>query len=180
MRLFSQPLIVLDYETTGLFGKHDWAEPIEIGAVALNEEGAEVGRFASFIKPTVLDERADGALAVNHITPEMLVDAPDALMVGLRFVQFMGQHGARFVTSFNIAFDKQGAEKMGMELQWASCIMERAMKGMNVRRWPKLSVAAEHYGVAVVGEAHRAETDARTAAGIAIAIRRAEVTHAPR
>lgn len=77
MRLFSQPLIVLDYETTGLFGKHDWAEPIELG--------------------------------------------------------------------------------------------------MDVRRWPKLSAAAEHYGVAVVGEAHRAETDARTAAGIAIAIRRAEV-----
>jgi len=31
MRLFSQPLIVLDYETTGLFGKHEWAEPIELG-----------------------------------------------------------------------------------------------------------------------------------------------------
>ena len=49
MRLFSQPLIVLDYETTGIFGKHEWAEPIELGAVALNEEGAEVGRFPAMV-----------------------------------------------------------------------------------------------------------------------------------
>lgn len=175
MRIFSQPLVVLDTETTGIFGRDEWAQVIELGAVALDEEGVEVGRFASFVQPTVLDERANEALAVNHITPAMLEGAPDALMVGLRFVQFMGQYGARFVTAYNVAFDKQGAEQMGMELQWASCVMERAKADMRVSRWLKLAKAAEHYGVPVVGEAHRAETDARTAAGVAVAIRRKEV-----
>lgn len=176
MRLFSQPLIVLDTESTGLFGKHPWAEVIELGAVALDCEGNEIGRFASFVKPTVLDERADKALEINQITPAMLADAPDALFVGLRFVQFMAEHEARFVTAFNIAFDKQGMEKMGFEdLRWASCVMLKAMADMRISRWPKLSVAAEHYGVPVIGEAHRAETDARTAAGVAVAIKRGEV-----
>jgi len=179
MRLFSQPLIVLDTETTGLFGKHPWAEVIELGAVALDETGAEVGRFASFVKPNVLDERADKALEINQITPAMLADAPDPLTVSLRFIRFMGEHNARFVTAFNVAFDKQGMEQMGFEdLRWASCVMEKAMADMGLRRWPKLSVAAEHYGVPVVGEAHRAETDARTAAGVACAIRRKEVARA--
>lgn len=175
MRLFSQPLIVLDTETTGIFGRDDWAEVIELGAVALDESGAEVGRFAEFVKPTVLDERAADALAINHITPEMLTEADDALAVGLRFVRWMGQHDARFVTAYNVAFDRAGCERMGLELQWASCIMERAKADMRVTRWLNLVKAAEHYGVPVVGEAHRAETDARTAAGVACAIRRAEV-----
>lgn len=175
MRLFSQPLIVLDTETTGIFGRDPWAEPIELGAVALNEGGEEVGRFAEFIKPNVLDERAAEALAINHITPDMLTDADEALAVGLRFIRFMGEHDCRFVTAYHVAFDRQGAEKMGLELQWANCIMERAKADMRVSRWLKLVKAAEHYGVPVVGEAHRAETDARTAAGVACAIRRKEV-----
>lgn len=175
MKLFSQPLIVLDTETTGIFGKHEWAEPIELGAVALDCEGNEVGRFAEFIRPSVLDERAAEALAINQITPEMLTGADDAMAVGLRFIRFMGDHDCRYVTAYNVAFDRQGAEKMGLELQWASCIMDRAKADMRVSRWLKLSVAAEHYGVPVVGEAHRAETDARTAAGVACAIRRKEV-----
>lgn len=175
MRLFSQPLIVLDTETTGIFGRDEWAEVIELGAVALDTDGREVGRFAEFVKPTVLDERAADALAVNHITPDMLAGADDAMAVGLRFIRFMTEHDCRYVTAYNVAFDKQGAEKMGLDLQWASCIMERAKADMNVSRWLKLVVAAAHYGVPVVGEAHRAETDARTAAGVACAIRRKEV-----
>lgn len=174
MSLFSQPLIVLDTETTGIFGRDEWAEVIELGAVALDEEGREVGRFAEFVKPNVLDERAAPALEVNHITPDMLTRADDAMMVGLRFIRFMAAHDARFVTAYNVAFDRAGCEKMGLDIKWASCIMERAKADMGVTRWLKLVKAAEHYGVPVVGEAHRAETDARTAAGVAVAIQRAD------
>lgn len=183
MPLFKSPLLILDTETTGFPGQH-WSRVVEIAAVLLDTDGTEIGRFESLILPDILDERAAGALAVNHITPEMLADAPPTEEVAARFVGWWKTCGSPWATAFNVGFDRPMCERMTLDLRWASCIMKRSMEVMGplgVLRpgkfgkqwlWPKLSFAAEHFGVSVVGDAHRALTDARTAAGIAIAIRR--------
>lgn len=200
MTLFRSPLLVLDFETTG-FQHHEWARAIEIGAVLLSPTGDEIQRFASLIRPDILDERADGALAVNHITREMLADAPCTEDVTEHFHEWYdgcsealnpGAGGGRgpWCTSYNVPFDSVFAERMGLQVRgWAGCVMERSMRIMGPagvlrpanprhrnydpdRPWlyPGLAVAAQFFGVEVVGDAHRALTDTRTAAGIARAI----------
>jgi DNA polymerase III epsilon subunit-like protein len=200
--LFSSPLLVIDTETTG-FPEASWSRVIELAAVLLGTDGEEVAVFESFVRPDVLDSRADGALRVNCITAEMLADAPDTDAVRASFWEWLGMtvdplaadQRAPYVTSFNVPFDRAMVERMGLtELRWASCIMDRATRIMGplglLRNadpshprydperpwlWPRLSLAQEHFGVPVVGTAHRALTDARTAAGIACAIRRHEL-----
>ena len=179
--LFKSRIVVLDTETTGIFGRDEWAEVVELGAVIVDCDGREVAAYRSLVKPSVLDERAAPAMAVNKIDPAVLVNAREAWEVILEFVAWCVQYDAPFLTAYNVAFDRAGIEKMGLSfkegdekpvLRWASCIMEKAKADMRVSRWLRLSVAAEHYGVPVVGEAHRAETDARTAAGVMCAIQR--------
>jgi len=180
MTLFRSPIIVLDTETTG-FPRQPWARVIELAAVLIGRDGREVDSWASLILPDILDDRASGALAINQITREMLSGQPSAFGAAASFRGWMG--AARpYVTSFNVAFDRTMCERTGLtSLRWASCIMERAMVAMGDAcpkfedgrpKWPKLSDAAAHFGVPVVGEAHRALTDARTAAGIMVAIQR--------
>lgn len=219
--LFKSPLCILDTETTG-FDFKSYAETIELAAVILNPDGTEAATFQSLVKPTVLDERAAPALAVNKIDPKDLATAPDATTVACLFVKWLFDHDTRFLTAYNVKFDKAALEQLGIEfddtvsspsapddtvsnpsaskptapddttpdpsasesltsapalqglnpLKWASCIMETAKVQMKLARSPKLAAAALHYGVTVTGEAHRALTDARTAAGVAIAIQR--------
>lgn len=192
MTLFRSPIIVLDTETTGIYPRDPWAEVIELAAVLVGCDGREIDTFATFVQPAVLDERAAGALAVNQITPDMLQGQPVAFSAAASFRGWVDSRGGGHVTAFNIVFDRPMCERMGLtSLRWASCVMERSMAVMgpagvlrnaNPRHpnydpgrpwlWPKLSAAAEWFGVPVVGEAHRALTDARTAAGIMIAIQR--------
>ena len=180
--MFKSPILVVDTETTG-YADRDWSRVIEVGAVLIGCDGAEVATFESFVLPDILDERADGALAINHITREMLADAPDAATVTARLSIWLDGLGVTpHATAFNIAFDRPMLARMGWSWEkWASCVMERASEQMgeagllgerrNGRyRWPKLSAAAEFYSVPVVGDAHRALTDARTAAGVMCAI----------
>lgn len=190
MTLFRSPIIVLDTETTG-FPRQPWARVIELAAVLIDCDGNESDTWESLILPDILDDRANGALAINQITREMLIGQPSAFSAAASFRGWMGD-APPYVTSFNVAFDRPMCERTGLtSLRWASCVMERSMAVMgpagvlgnaNPRHpnydpgrpwlWPKLSAAAEWFGVPVVGEAHRALTDARTAAGIMIAIQR--------
>jgi DNA polymerase-3 subunit epsilon len=197
MPLFRSPLLVLDTETTGL--DPSWARVIELAAVLLDTDGTEVAKFEALIKPDILDNRAAGALAVNHITPEMLADAPPTAEVIERFEAWCGFYSGPYATSFNVGFDRRFVEAMPVtSLRWAGCIMLRSMDAMGPAGalrpgrgrswlWPKLSHAAEFYGVTVEGDAHRALTDAApppgsrspsAAAGIAVAIRRRELAAA--
>ena len=192
MTLFRSPLLVLDFETTGFPG-HDWARAIELGAVLLNERGDECATFGCLIRPDILDERADGALAINHIARADLEAADPTEAIAARFHDWYAllpdpnAPAVRppYVTSFNVDFDRVFAERMGLQLRgWASCVMLRASDIMGAAgelprsrdgrgyRWPKLSHAAQFFGVTVDGEPHRAVTDARTAARIAVAIQR--------
>lgn len=191
MTLFRAPLLVIDTETTGIYPKHPWARVIELAAVLLDEDGNEVAVFESLVKPDVLDERANEALAINQITHEMLADAPSTAEVVDTFQQWTGG-GSPWATSFNVAFDRGMVERMGVEeLRWASCVMLRASNIMGPAgalprgkygqdwKWPKLSEAVAFFDIQQPpGAFHRALFDARCAAGIAVAIRRRELERA--
>jgi len=183
-RLFRAPLVVLDTETTGM-PRDPWASVVELGAVLLNEDGKEVDHWNELVY-AVLDERCEPALRVNQIPREDIEAARTADVVAEAFLDWWRFNGCPYVTSFNVGFDRPMVERMGLRnLRWASCVMLRATAVMDeadaVQRWDngeakwaRLAEAAEFFSVAVIGEAHRAETDARTAAGIAVAIRRRE------
>ena len=184
-QLFRSPIVVIDTETTGF--DTSWAEVIEIAMVLLDTEGTEIDHYASLVRPDVLDERADGALAVNHITREMLAGQPTPHMVAQTARGWLSTHGDPYLTAFNVGFDRRFVEKLGLRgYRWASCVMLRAMPLMGSYgalkqsrwgkpQWPKLSAAAEFFGVRVDGDPHRALTDARTAAQVAVEIRRREL-----
>jgi DNA polymerase III epsilon subunit-like protein len=178
--LFPSRLCILDTETTG-FQHHDWARVIELGAVVLDGDGVEVAAWESLILPDILDERAAGALAVNKIDLDTLrATGIDPVEASRSFREWLALHDCRFVTAYNVAFDRPMVERhpLGLvDLRWASCVMLRAKAAVPGGRFPGGSLArmAEHFGVAVVGDAHRALTDARTAAGVAVAIRQKEI-----
>ena len=70
MKIFKEPIVVLDTETTGF---HKEAEVIEIGAVCLDEWGRERTSFAALIQPKVTDDwRVEKALSISNITVERL------------------------------------------------------------------------------------------------------------
>lgn len=173
--IFRSPLVVLDTETTGL-PRDKWAAVIEIGAVLLDTDGTEVDHWTTLIRPDVLDERAAPALAVNHIDPADLIGQPSTVSALASWRGWLSQHGDPWVTAFNVGFDRPMLERSGWTYdRWASCVMLRSMPVMGVSRWPRLAAAAEHFGVVPDGDAHRALTDARTAARVAVEIRRREI-----
>lgn len=191
MSLFRAPFVILDTETTG-FANVPWSRVVELAAVRLDLEGQEDGRFECLVRPEIHDHRSAGAERIHGITRAML--QPERL-AGDAADAFRSWLGRMPVTSFNVAFDRVMVERMGLdELRWASCVMERAMAVMGPagvlrdanrshpnydpgRPWlyPRLAHAAEFFGVAVEGAAHRALTDARMAAGVACAIQRREL-----
>jgi DNA polymerase III epsilon subunit-like protein len=173
--LFSSPIIVWDTETTGL-PRDSWAAVVDLGAVLVSQEGEIIGEFECLVLPEVLDERADFALSISGITPELLraegltaqaaLERVDLWMAGL-------PQEMTFHTSFNIAFDKPMMRRMGLEYPaWASCIMLKAQAAMNAGKWPKLKEAAPFFGVTQEEPAHRALADAKTAAKIMVEIQR--------
>lgn len=189
MDLFrGQRVCVIDTETTGFPGQ-SWSHVIELGAVILDPDGREIDSFSHLVMPPVLDERADGALAINHITAEELrrfgrSPATVAREVG----DWLWRHQCRFVAAYNRKFDEAMLRKMDgwseVDVRWLNCIMLASMDVMAAAgaterfskhgraKWPKLSASAEFFGVQVTGPAHRAVTDARTAAGVMVAVAR--------
>lgn len=176
MSLFGTRLIVVDTETTG-FPNQEWARIVEIGAVCLDEDGEEIGVFSSLLRPDIFDERADGALAVNKIPRADIEAAPRTERVMDGFAAWIVETGACWISAYNVAFDRFMLEAVGLArrlpgLRWASCIMLRSQAALRLSRWPSLTAAARNFGVVPDGDAHRALTDARTAAKIAIEIKR--------
>lgn len=103
----SQPLMVIDTETTGL--DHKTEQLIEIAGVRL-ENGEVVDRFTTLVKPTVPVRRS--SFKIHNISEEMLEDAPSIEEVLPKFLEFMGDrpfvaHNAVFDYSFLSAAHKK-------------------------------------------------------------------------
>ena len=105
MAVFAK-FVAFDLETTGLAKEKD--QIIEIGAVkfTLIEENATIkpkilGKFQTFVKPDLLIPAE--ATAVNHITNEMVQNAPDINTCLRKFTGFCGLD--TILVAHNAAFD---------------------------------------------------------------------------
>lgn len=92
--------VAFDLETTGLSPRRD--KIIEIGAIKY-EGGVEIERFHTLVNPGI--HIPDEASNVNHITDDMVADAPEINDVLPGFLEFIGEfplvaHNADFDVSF--------------------------------------------------------------------------------
>lgn len=157
---------VIDTETTGL-PNAPWSRVVEIGAVLLDEAGHPVGCFSELARPDVLDDRADRALSYCGIARADLLAAPDFLDVRARFDSWLKEHAVNRVWSYNRAFDEGMLLRSGVSLPWEGCVMRLARQRMPHRaKDPPLREASMFFLGFEPDTAHRALSDARTAAQV--------------
>ena len=156
-----KPAVYLDTETTGLSVK----EGAELLEIAIVEENGTV-LLDTFVKPKHATEWPE-AMAVNHITPDMVKDAPTIDDIADDIIDALC---GRIVYIWNAPFD---AQFIGFGLQYAEgiiCAMREygdfieRTQPFNASRTGryKLEYTARDLGVEVEGKAHRALTDVLT------------------
>lgn len=185
LQLFRRPLVIVDTETTGLL-RSPWARPIEIAVVIVDVYGQEARSWSSLVHEANVPAEADHALKINGITREEIASAPPRETALSAFLSWAGGEAPGPATSFNRPFDQGMLDRLAWPLSWSTqCVMLRACETMSadpnctIRRmkngrikWPTLGEAAAYFGVPQNQPAHRALADARTAAGVAVAISR--------
>lgn len=155
--------IVFDLETTGLTPAAD--RIIEIGAIKFDFDGHETERFSTLINPDRPIPR--DASAVNHITDDMVKNAPTAEAVLPDFIRFIGTlplfaHNA----GFDSAFLQNALKRCDMNVPDFVFFDTYAMsrRAFSIDSY-KLGNIARHLGVRV-STAHRAIGDCETLAGV--------------
>jgi len=189
-QLFGRPIIVLDTETTGIPHRDHWTECVEWAAVLLDRDGTELDHFSALIRPAYTGPEIQAALDVNHLTLDILMSQMPLAEVLPSISGWLRKHGDPYCTAFNVGFDSKICTLMGLNVRWASCTMLRAMGPMGAAgalqpgrygkpKWPRLAEACAHFEIPQQEPAHRALADARSAALVACAIRRAELAATP-
>lgn len=105
--------IVIDTETTGLDADTD--ELLQVSII----DGQENTLFNSYIKP-LFTENWDGAMAVNHITPEMVANAPNIFEVKQEINRIL--NSANIIVGYNTNFDLSFLSAVGIENSKATVI----------------------------------------------------------
>lgn len=175
--LFRSRFVVLDTETTGFAADPD-SRVVNLAGVIVEPDGTLGDTWSSLVRPDIFDPvKSAGAIAVHGITPETVKGQPNAYMARQSFQGWLDSNGIRWVTSYNVDFDRAFCERMGLALKWAPCVLKRSrehLRAEGLRRGAKLSDMVELLGVEAEAEAHRALPDALMAARVLVAIRRAE------
>ncbi len=138
MSLFPTHFVCLDTESSG-FLKFPWANVIELAGVLLDVDGEIVDEMQTLVRPpdplpstgrAALE--VDKALAISGIRRAELETAPSVLSVHAMWSEWLDEHEVRWVSAYNVSFDKPMCEdRLGLrKMQWAPCIMERAMEIM--------------------------------------------------
>lgn len=151
---------VMDTETTGLSHRRDKA--IQIGVVWCDWTGTPIQTYESFIHPEGTPI-SPGAAAINHLTDDMLVDAPfyedvmQAIALQPMFDVMVG-HNVAFDLPFVPDFKPTGTHEI--------CTMQLSRK-----LWPdvshKLQFLREHLGINIPDcPAHSALPDALVTAAL--------------
>ena len=157
--------VAIDFETTGIWSKEPDVAVIEVGLITF-EGDHEVAAWSTLVKSD--SPVSDFIAELTGITQLMvdtdgvsLDDAGDALAERLA--------GAELVIAHNMAFDIEGLDWLGIELgrdQHTFC----TMKGLTApdQKWPRLEEVVAEFHIKTEGQAHRAESDARTAGRVFI------------
>lgn len=154
--------IAIDFETTGLSPYSD--RIIEVGAVIF-ENGTIVNRFESLINPGMSIPAA--AQRINHISNDMVKDAPNEAVTIKKLVKFIGDaiSGNTFLCAHNANFDfgflTKALERNGYDATLffidTLCLSRKAFYFDNYKQ----ETIANHFGI-INSDSHRAVNDAET------------------
>lgn len=163
LKMLERRFVAFDVETTGFSPQRD--RIIELGAVIF-EEGKPVGEFNTLVNPGM--HISSGASAVNHITDDMVTNAPkDAKAVQL-LQDFMDTalEGRTIVVAHNARFDISFLEAMlrrtgtSAQIEYVDTLSLARRRVWNVSNY-KQPTLARHFRIPT-GREHRATDDART------------------
>lgn len=138
------PIIVFDFETTGLNAKSD--RIIELGAQKIVGFKA-VDEFSSFVQ--VNDRLSPVVTQLTGITQDMLQGQPKIDEVLPKFLDFIdGSVLIAHNASFDISFLKAEAYRLGIDMDWSAfCSLKLARKFLPELESRSLDALAKHYGL---------------------------------
>lgn len=151
--------VVFDLETTGISPNRD--EVVEISAIKVRE-GQVVEEFTTLVNPK--RPIPYGASAVNHITDEMVADAPYFSQVLMDFFEFIGDMVlvGHNIQTFDMNFIYRDAEKFYGKIPDNDYIdtLRMARNVLPALSHHRLVDLSDYYGISTEG-AHRALNDCR-------------------
>jgi len=138
----SFPIVVFDFETTGLDSRAD--EIIEVGAIKL-VDFKPVAQMSSLIKPAQV--LPDLVTKISGITADMLEGQPSMAEVMPKFLEFIS--GSMLVAhnaDFDMAFLSAACAKMGYLLSWPCvCTLKMARSFLPQLESKNLDTLAKYY-----------------------------------
>lgn len=153
----SNDIVVYDLETTGL--DSETCEIIELGAIKI-EKGKITKKFSTFVKPNC--SIPESASRVNHITDDLVVDAPKIEDVIVDFYNFCeGCYISGYNnTEFDNKFLRKAGQKVGLQFNHQNIDVFTLARAAHLRVSNfKLTTVAAYLGVDL-SNAHRAYNDA--------------------
>ena len=159
-RLLSEPMVVLDFETTGLKTSTD--RIIEIGAVRL-ENGSIVDSFSMLVNPGI--PLSATIRRLTKLSDSDLVHQPGAAEALPKLLHFIGDSAvAAHNADFDCAILKSELSRLGLSFDAPQIdTLSFAQKLYPDLKRYKLSAVCKHLGVSLKN-AHRAVTDATATA----------------
>lgn len=142
-KLLELPVVVFDFETTGLDVKT--ARIIEIGAIKyLNKK--EIGRFSTLVHPG--QKLPPETFGITGISDEMLADAPPLQDIFYDFHEFMrGCVGVAHNAEFDCNVMLHESARLGMSCQYhVLCTLKLARALLQTER-KNLDALAAHYNL---------------------------------
>lgn len=156
------PLVVFDFETTGLDMVSD--RIIEIGALKILN-GQIVDQFSTFIDPEIPLPAV--ATKITGITPDMLVGQPKIDAMLPQFMKFFA--GALLIAhnaEFDMGFLTRSAQRQGIELHWPCFCTLKLARGLLPQLESKnLDTLANHYQLTFEAR-HRSIGDCKVTWGV--------------
>lgn len=157
--------VIFDTETTGLLPESG-DRVVELAAVRFRAQ-ERIGTFQSLINPQRLISEA--AFAVNHISPEMLIDAPTIDKVIPQFLEFIrGSCLCSYNAGFDLAFLNNELKIMGSGFPAGILVVD--ILRMAKRLLPGLSRYALWFVAGQLGiktaQQHRAFSDVELTLGV--------------
>lgn len=154
--------IALDFETTGLNYKND--RIIEVAAIKY-VDGIESDKIVTLVNP-LMHIHSD-ATAINHITDDMVADAPTERSVIPQLIEFLGDSLiVGHYVNFDLSFLEVAAQRYGYNVKYnyidTLSVSKKLFKGLPNY---KLGTIADSLHIDT-GTLHRAEADVRVCAEI--------------
>lgn len=160
----------IDFETASW----DRASAIQVGIVRVRN-GQVVDQFANLLRPLPgFDEFSDDAIAIHHITPQMVADAPHwgdlhpsvrAFIAEDRLVSYNARFdGQVFASTSLISGIDDASVEMGCALTWSQ-------RTLNTLPNHRLATVAAHFGIDLTNH-HDATADARACAEVVVELAR--------